>query len=199
MNQGLKFVVLTLSFIAWLFFLIGCISYSEDNETVKNTAWFVYSQGGDTAWYALRKVTVRTEGVEASRIYENCSGSVCNQCDVDGKTAFGLLIVALLASTVSTLLSLAMINAPFPKDIAISNAVFSFIAFVTSLIAIAVFMGECYTKAANEVSEDSITWGPGSILSIIGMFFMVGSLVALVIAFASDTGSSNTNTNINRV
>lgn len=192
MNQPLKYVVLLFCFVAWLFFLIGCISYADDTDTVKNVAWIVYKSGGDEAWYALHKYTFNIQGVKSSSVYKDCSGSLCDQCERDGNAAFGLLIVALVFSTFSTVLSLAMLNSTTPKAMASSNAVCCFIAFVTSLIAVAVFMGECYNKVEDTVqNEDKLTWGAGAVLSIIGMFLMVGALLALVIAFAADLGSSS--------
>lgn len=192
MNQPLKYVVLVLCFVSWLFFLIGCISYADDNATVKNTAWIVYKRGGDEAWYALHKFRSSIGGVKIASTYQGCSGTICDQCDGDGKATFGLLIVALVASTFSTMLSLSMLNTQSPKNIASANAVTCFIAFVTSLIAIAIFMGGCYDKVNDTINnDDDLRWGPAAVLSIIAMFFMVASLVVLVIAFAVDIGGSS--------
>lgn len=193
MNQSLKYVTLTLCFFAWLFFLIGCIGYSDEVSTVKNVAWVAYHDDYQDAWYGLRSYTYRVGGVRNSDTYQDCNADICSKCDKDGKSAFGLLIIALLASTFATVVSHDMLTNASPKRV-MANAVLCFASFLASLISIGVFMGGCYSKIVdNVVDEDKLTWGPGSVLSTIGTFLIVIAFVILVVDYyGTSSGLSNT-------
>lgn len=189
MNPLLKYTTLILCFFAWLFLLIGCIGYANEVSTVKNVAWITYDDNSEHGWYALRSYAYRVNGVKGSETYRDCKTDFCDQCDKDGKTAFGLLIVAFLASTVATILSNDILANDARQKI-MTNAVFCFATFLASLISIGVFMGGCYSKIADNVeNDDKLSWGPGAVLSIIAMFLTATAFIILVIDYYG-SGSS---------
>ena len=190
MHQSLKYVTLGLCGFAWLFFLIGCVGYSNEISTVRNVAWIAYHGKSADAWYGLRKYSFRVGAATGSQTYQDCNEDFCNQCEKDGASAFGLLIVALLASTFSVVLSYDFIVNASPKKL-MANAVFSFVAFLASIISIGVFMGECYSEIVDNVlDEDKLTWGPGSVLTTIGIFLIVIAFVMLVVDYYGSSSSS---------
>jgi len=74
-------------------------------------------------------------------------------------------------TTVSLGLSGASVST-VSKPIGITNIVMSFIAFATSLVGIVSFMGRCYSKIEDANGSENAEWGPGAILSIVGMVLM---------------------------
>lgn len=183
MNQSLKYFTLSVCFFAWIFFLVGCIGYANEESTVKNVAWVEYHDDYQDAWYALHKYAYKVGGVRGSESYQNCGGEICDRCESDGKTAFGLLIVALIATTFATVLSHDLLGTPSKQKV-MSDAVLCFSAFLASLISIGVFMGGCYDQIVQKVAdEDQLSWGPGAVLSIIAMFLVVIAFVILVIDY----------------
>lgn len=103
----------------------------------------------------------------------NCNGNTCDTCNSDGKTAFSLLIIALISSVVAGGLHGIMITATANSILRIASLVFSLIGFLASLIAVGTFMGGCYASAVSDVDDGSFNWGPGASLTIVGMFIMV--------------------------
>jgi hypothetical protein len=81
------------------------------------------------------------------------------------------------------------------KSMQIANVIMSFFAALTSLIAIGLFMSDCYNAINNDSSDDdtydddgsslSLKWGPGAILTIIGMLLMWIVVVLQIVAAAT--------------
>lgn len=138
-------VTLLLTFLSNIFFLVGCIGFSSDKNTIKNVSWFYYKDDSN-AWFGLQKFyvdidlapyLVMKETVAYSS--DSCGGTYCDECDRDGKGAFGLLIIALIFTVFSLLLNGASTASP-SAPVQMGNAFTALVAFVASLVSISLFM-----------------------------------------------------------
>lgn len=166
-----------LTLVASVFFLIGCIGFSDDEATIKKINWFHYDSNDDPVSFGLKYFTydinvgIFTKKGTMTYSSDACTGDFCGDCDRDGQAAFGLLIVALISSTSCLLLSGASMASPSaPMDMA--NSFVALFACLLSLICVCVFMGDCYSQIALD-APDYVYWGPGSILTLLGMFLML--------------------------
>lgn len=179
MSAGLNGASIALCVISLIFFLVGCIAYSDDGDVIKNTAWFTSSDSGSDTYFGLKKVYFTFGSFDASVSYgsDSCPDNTCDKCDQDGKGALGLNILAIIFTTITVALSGALL-ASANKGMQIANIFMSFIAAVCSLISIGLFMGDCYNAINNDDDDyydDSgldLKWGSGSILTLIGMLMM---------------------------
>lgn len=190
MIVNLNLVSAALCCIAFLFFLIGCIGFSSDEGTAKDVAWIHYKHESDNQlWFALRILTFRMDfgvfGVATGSVkydHQDCNFNFCDECSTAGQSAFGLLIVALLATMVTGILSSGIVGA-FSYVLQLANVVIAGIAVLASIIGVSVFMNDCYNKIQDDINEDKdLTWGPGSVLSLIGMLFMMAVVVLQIVA-----------------
>lgn len=193
MTQPLNALSLALSVISLTFFLVACIGYSDNEDTLQNVSWAVYDENGVQQWFGLRsyamKANIYGTSVDGTADYSDCGGNTCDSCDQDGKSSFGLMIIALVFATVCAALSGTMIGAA-SSTMQIANVIMAFIAFGASLVSVGVFMGGCYTDLKDNYSDgDKLTWGPGSILSIIGMLIMFMVTVFQIAAVAIGDGN----------
>lgn len=140
MTQPLNALSLALCTISLTFFLVACIGFSDDETTTKNVSWAVYEDGNVEQWFGLRMYVAKAFGVEGSVEYSDCSSNnTCEKCEQDGKAAFGLMIIALVFTTVCAGLSGAMI-ASASSAMQIANVIMAFVGFGASLISVGLFM-----------------------------------------------------------
>lgn len=155
-----------LSAFSVICFIIGCIGFSTDSDPLKSVAWAVYDT--DKVYYGLQAVEFNGEIIE----YADCNSSVCDDCASDGTTAFGLLIIAVILSLATAAIHGSMISVP-NTAMKIPVIVSSLLSFATSIVGVGIFMGGCYVSLEDDTDDGSkLAWGPGSILSIIGMLLM---------------------------
>jgi hypothetical protein len=122
--------------------------------------------------------------VHVSQAYDSdsCTADYCDACEQDGLAAFGLLIIALFFSAFVVLLSTSLLFT-FNASRQIANVFVSFAAGCTSLIAIGFFMGDCL-NLIDDASTGDLSWGPGSILTIIAMGLMWAIVMMQIVASA---------------
>ena len=178
MAPNMNFISTFLCLVACLFFVIGCIGYSEDDDAVKRASWIRVENSGSTVYYALKEVYVSGGGGGA---YSDCANlsNACEKCEEDGKSAVGLLFIAaifaaitavtcgLLGQSAGQLATCYSTNA----TMGLISVVLALIACGASLIAVSLFMGDCYDEIDDTTNED-LEWGPGAILSLIGLLSM---------------------------
>jgi hypothetical protein len=179
-QQALNIVSAVFSLCAMVFFIVGCIGYSDKMSDIKHTAWIK----ADGAWVGLSKLVANFGGGGDQAIhFKDCDASFCDTCDRDGESAFGLIVVATIFAFLSTILSGALSAG---HRFALQWAAV-FVAFVSALFAIigfGLFMGQCYKKI-DDSNDGDLHWGPGSILTCLGLLMMfvvvVLHLVALIV------------------
>eukprot|EP00168_Porphyra_purpurea_P001551 TRINITY_DN11874_c0_g1_i1.p1 TRINITY_DN11874_c0_g1~~TRINITY_DN11874_c0_g1_i1.p1 ORF type:complete len:218 (+),score=9.02 TRINITY_DN11874_c0_g1_i1:59-712(+) len=206
MSTGLNGASIALSFISGLFFLIGCVGYADQKAAIENVAWITSSKNNLDVYFGLRTAYLSYKDpvmgtIDLSLDYggDSCGDQdFCDKCQRDGQGALGLTIIALIFTTITLALSGALI-ASANKGMQIANIFMSFIAAAVSLIAIGLFMGECYNAVDDSSNADddaaayyyydddggdplSLKWGPGSILTIIGMLLMWIVVVLQIVA-----------------
>lgn len=178
MAPNMNFISAFLCLVATLFFVIGCIGYSDDEDTVKHTAWITVKSGGNTVYYALRDVYISSGGGGS---YSDCANfsDACEKCEDDGKSAFGLLFIAAIFAAITAITcgllgqSAGQLATCYSTNATMSliSVVLALLACGASLIAVAMFMGDCYDEI-DDTTNDDLKWGPGSILSLIGLLIM---------------------------
>lgn len=171
MVQPLHAVSFGLCLLSFIFFLVGCIGFDNDEDTVMDVSWFRYD---DNQWFGLRGFAFKVHGNAMYGDYsDNCNDDTCNHCDQDGKGAFALMIIALLLTAACAGLGGGLLTS-VSNFLLIGNVIAALGSFLASLIAVSVFMNGCYDDIKDMVpDEDKLVWGPGSILSIFGMLLML--------------------------
>jgi hypothetical protein len=144
------------------------------------------------AYFGLRKAFLDStdmtdSGIISYRTNEDCIENWCDTCNREGRAAFSLTIVALVSSFVVLGNTGFLFIAPsFWTQVV--NAVLSGIAALFSLIAVGMFMGDCYY----EIELSDLRWGTGSILAVLAMLLM-WFVMFMQIAAAMMTGKSGDN------
>jgi hypothetical protein len=204
MSAALNGTTIALSLISGLFFIIGCVGYADQRDAVQNTAWITSSKDGLDVYFGLRRAYVSFDffgstydGNVQYGSSTDCMDDWCDKCQSDGQGALGLTIIALIFTTVTMALGGALV-ASANKSMQIANVIMAFFAALTSLIAIGLFMSDCYNAINNDSSDDdtydddtddgsslSLKWGPGAILTIVGMLLMWIVVVLQIVAAAT--------------
>lgn len=162
------------SVISFTFFLIGIIGYSPETGVLQDIPWITVKYGNTEKYnFGTQNFYIDAPGNHNVIFYgdDECKADFCGDCEWEGQVVGGLLVIALVFTAVSIGLSGASITT-VSKPLGISNIVMSFIAFAVSLIGIVSFMGRCYSEIDQQFPNNKPEWGPGSILSIIGMVLM---------------------------
>lgn len=203
MSVTLNSVSAVLSLIAFVFFLIGCIGYTSNEDTVKDVAWIYYEQDSDNeVWFALLKLAFTVDlgpffGTVTDTVkYDDqaCAFDFCDRCYQDGQSAFGLLVLALAATLVSGVISSAIVGFYF-FTLQLANVIIAGVALVASVIGIGLFMNGCMNKIRDELDDDkNLEWGPGAIISVVGMLLMFVVMVLQIAAVI--VGGTNNATRI---
>jgi hypothetical protein len=201
MSAALNGTTVALSLISGLFFIIGCVGFADQREAIENTAWITSSKDGLDVYFGLRRAYVSFDffgsTFDANIQYGSstqCTEDWCDKCQSGGQGAVGLTIIALIFTTVTMALGGALI-ASANKSMQIANVIMSFFAACSSLIAIGLFMGGCYNAIDNDSNDDdtydddgsslNLKWGPGAILTILGMLLMWIVVVLQIVAAAT--------------
>jgi hypothetical protein len=193
-SKGLNGASVALGVISTLFFVVGAIGYSSNTDAIENVAWITSSQDGVDIYYGLSKayatLDFNGETLDISFKYnsDSCSDDWCDKCQRDGQAAVSLNILAIIFTVVVVGLSCTLLASP-NRGMQTGSAIFSFLASLFSLIAVAVFMGECHKAIddANSSDDDAyaaygstnddggigdLKWGPGAVLALVGMLLM---------------------------
>lgn len=169
-QQILSIVSTVFGVCALTFFLIGCIGFSSTQTTIKHIAWITIDDNGFEVWFGLAKLYYQVNGQDGLTAYNNCGSDYCDDCEKDGLSAFGLLIVSTVFALVSAALSGAL-SASFSAGLQMGNIAASFVSASLALVGFGLFMGNCYSKVDDSVDAD-LEWGPGSILVCLGVIMM---------------------------
>jgi hypothetical protein len=130
---------------------------------------------------------------------DECSSlfNFCDTCQTEGKNAVGLVAVGLVFAVISAVLNIVL--AANNQKLIIVNVfgvITSFISFLFSLIGVCLFMGKCLDKIKDYEYADSsgVGYGPGSIIVIIGIIFMIVTFIcSLFNLFDGSGGPSGLN------
>jgi hypothetical protein len=183
MAASLHVASIPLSVLSSIFFIIGVAGFSTEDMTIQSIAWITSSKSGDDFYFGLStlyiystdtffatgdpNVSIRYSGCDASFCNHECDASFCDHCDVAGKVAFAFTLIALFCSMTNVGLSVALASRQ-DKSLIYYNLAAAVVAGVLSLIAVSVFMGDCY-NAIN--GTGLLAWGPGAALVLVGMLF----------------------------
>jgi hypothetical protein len=176
-QQILNTVSAVFSFLVFVFFIVGCVGYASTELDTKNVAWFRSNNNGFRTWFGLQQYVVKDKdavtGYTAHGLYADehqCGFDFCNACAVSGNAAFGLLVIATIFSTFTAALS--GVNATASNfTTQLVNLFCAFVSGTTSLIGFALFMTDCMFKVSHETTDD-LKYGPGSIITLLGLLMM---------------------------
>jgi hypothetical protein len=200
MSAALNGTTVALSLISAVFFIVGSIGYADIKSPVKSTAWIISSNDGLDVHFGLRKAFAHYDNFgikfDSSIEYNSgfCTDSWCDNCNSDGKGTVGLTIIALIFTMVTLSFSCALL-ATKNRSVQISNVLMSFFAAFSSLVGVSLFMSDCYT-AINDLNNNdddyddnydddglfSLKWGPGAIVTLVGMLLMWIVVVLQIVA-----------------
>lgn len=182
-QQALNATSAVFSLCAFVFFIVGCVGYSGDKDNLKNAAWIKIDDQGTEAWFGLLKYHFKTALFEGTTSFKDCTDSFCDECERDGRSAIGLLVISTVFAFVTTILSGALFASP-QVPLQWGNIAVAFVSAAFALIGFGLFMGECYKKIDDSSTLD-LEWGPGSVLTCLGLLMMwlvvVLQLLALII------------------
>lgn len=180
MSAILQYVSFGMCLLALLFFVIGCIGFSNDHDVIENVSWIMIDTGPTTIYYGLKEATTSSGGGGS---YEDCKdvSDMCDQCNDDGKGAFALIFIATLITAAAAGLTGFLSQATEANmTMGTINIVLACLAVGASLISLAIFMGGCYNEIDDNTNED-LEWGPGAALSIIGLLIMAAVAVIQIL------------------
>jgi hypothetical protein len=193
-SDTLNFVTVLTAATATIFFVVGCVGYSDQRAAIKHTCWFSASYtGGLSADFGLSSVYAKDREFLFSFDYggASCKADFCERCHSDGIAALGLLIAALATAGISALMSAFLCCSPaVHPGVQILNVVCTAISASVSLIGAGNFMRECYRLVDNDIQTTHLKWGPGSIITFTGMALMWVAVVLQVSATLLGTDDS---------
>lgn len=188
-------ISLFLSLAAFVFFIVGCIGNSPQKGTVKNVNWIHYDHNGLEIWFGLKKVFSQAKGAGDFHAYYNqCNDNddgFCDTCERTGQAAVGLVAAAVVVSFFSIIASgVSLTNEEAPAKV--GAIISSFLAFLFSVIAIGLFMEECYNKINDEnyINGKYLHYGPGSIIVTVGFLCMIIAFILNCVNLATGGGST---------
>lgn len=187
-QQILNAVSAVFSLCAFVFFIIGCIGYSVKDQAIKDVSWINVDENGLKLWMGLQKFHYSSSGFSATESYKDCNQSFCDECEEDGKSAFGLIIISTIFAAVCTGLGGALAASP-TSPLQIANLALSFISAAFAIIGFGVFMGNCYKKV-DDYGDFDLEWGSGSIIVCLGLIMMWVVVVMQLVAMIMGPGSS---------
>jgi FtsH-binding integral membrane protein len=159
-------IVCFLATTALACYICGVIAYSNKHSDLKRVPWFK-SKGDPKSYWGLRSVT---GGEGGNTEYHDCSGNACDYCDKDGKAAFALTLFSLAMALLVATLSWANV-VKYDHGRQAAKIAFSTLAWIASVIAIALMVGHCRGQVEDELGG-RYEWGAGSILTLVALLLM---------------------------
>ena len=196
MSVALNATSAVCSVISFTFFLIGVISYSSQEETVKNIPWVTVDASGLKLWVGLQKAYYETQGQSTMEIIysaETCTQDFCHVCNREGQNAFALLVIAVIFSFISMVLGFSLVKKA-SATLNYANLSMSFVSGLFGVIGWSLFMNKCYRKLVRDIQPD-FDYGASSILSLIAflMCFIVVVLQIVAAVMAPKDAAAQTN------
>ena len=211
MSAVLNGISAAIAGLAVLFFIVGAAGYSNDSDVIEDVAWITISKNGFDVYYGLQKYLFKYNGYEPSLSYDSdtCTLDSCDHCYKDGMASIALIIIALFFTTTVTCISGVLVTSANSSGVLMqaTNLGLALFAAIMGAIALGLFMGDCYNKVYDEVNTDddyvgsvNLKWGPGSILTLIGviLMFIVAALQVSVIAMGGKTSMAAAGSEMNR-
>ena len=173
--------------VSFTFFIIGCIGFGTHQKVIENVAWIHADNNNLDIYYGLQYIYVNNNDHRSSYRYGNsyeCTEDYCDKCRDEGRVTFSLLIIATIFSAWAIWLSSTLVSSPSNSSNYFVNQVMnlsaSLGAAVTSLIAISIFMGDCYRAVRDSTNDNvpalkdanEVEWGQGAAVATVGMLVM---------------------------
>lgn len=158
------------SLMAWIFFVIGCIGNSTDEDNIKNAPWIVTSSGSTDIWIGLQGLVLDTGSTEELTKFRNCNDSFCNPCKDNGRVAFALMVIAVIFAMISIVLS-AVLCGNEVREVQYTVLSTTGASTIMAVVGWSVFMRRCYHAIDDVVSED-LEYGAGGALALLGFLLM---------------------------
>lgn len=174
---------------------------SSSDSTVIATAHQLIWFGLKNFYYTVYTDDDSFEDQSSNQSYssDECSTTFgfCDTCQTEGKNAVGLVAVSLVFAVISAVLNI-ILTAITQKSIVVKvlGVITSFLSFLFSLIGVCLFMGNCLDKIKDNeyIDGGGVAYGPGSIIVIIGIIFMIVTFIcSLFNLFEGSDGSSGLN------
>ena len=208
MSAVLNGISAAIAGLAVLFFIVGAAGYSNDSDVIEDVAWITISKNGFDVYYGLQKYLFKYNGYEPSLSYDSdtCTLDSCDHCYKDGMASIALIIIALFFTTAVTCISGVLVTSA-NSIMQATNSGLALFAAIMGAISLGIFMGDCYNKVYDEVNTDddyvgsvNLKWGPGSILTLIGviLMFIVAALQMSAIAMGGKTSMAAAGSEMNR-
>jgi hypothetical protein len=185
---------------AFIFLIIGCTGFSSRHSFIQDVPWIYFGNDDDyfpiTYYFGLQKLYATLDGsfnIDSLVPYDSskCGLNSCNECETDGKTSFGMLVVASVfcfATLSITLYSLVKFN----PSLQYASWISALISFIFSFIGFGIFMDKCFHSLDRETTLD-VHYGAGSIITVTGAAFMcLASTLQMIAVVYLATGKEDT-------
>lgn len=196
-SSALNGTTAVLSLISAIFFVVGCVGYADQREAVENASWIHAEDSGVKIYFGLSTVFINNDNIDFKYSLDYggtaCVQDFCGSCQEDGKATVGLVLAALVFAGFSIALSAILVVVP-NSALQIGNLVGTFFSAGLSLIGVSVFMKDCMHKIDDDITTLDLKWGPGSILSILGMLLMWVAVIVQVVALLMGNGDDGGST-----
>lgn len=203
-SRELNISVVALSVVSLTFFIVGVCAYSLEEDDIRQYSWIRSKDYGDTkvffglrGFYGFRNDPLNRNPFKLQYADSDCEQHFCDTCNVTGQNAIGLGVIAVISTTITMALSFVLIFT-YSKIMHFTSIATSMCAAVTSVIAVAVFMTDCWNALEKEVkvtidSSLQLGWGTGSYLFAVGSFLigLLAILQVLEVAMGGTTPSIN--------
>lgn len=196
-KKALFIAAAVLSFISFIFFLIGAAGHGDDEETVSSIPWGIveFDDVDIDLYLGLQGFVTDSDGDTEYTKYDDdiCTTDSCDTCNDAGDPVVAMCVLAMvlaLASLVFNVLggmSASVLTSIGGTACALISAIFGIVAF-------AVF-GECLVDAVDDANEASGYSGAAGTLTLIGFILMVIATILDAVTFCIKDGGSGDNEN----
>lgn len=192
LTDKINLISIPIGALSSIFFIVGISAFSKEKRTVEMTSWMWLKEGIFEAQFGLRRIFASVADEEVTVEYDGvCAAAWCDVCAQNGKGAVGLVFLALLFA-VATIIWSGKLWKVYTNAGQILNVFLSFTSACTALTGVGLFMGDCFYKMRSDASApiplSELEWGPGSKVTILGMFLMWIVSFLQIIACARDEG-----------
>jgi hypothetical protein len=186
----------TLSAIASIMFLVGCVGNESSPSIVEDIPWGVisYENFGAQGYLYLGTSAYFVDDYfgKGDGLYENCDADYCDTCKDSGATSIGLTIVAFILGVATAVLGFLQISGrPGTDGVALKTGILLCAIGAASLsLAAFIIFSDCIQDARDDYNDkltiDVTSSGPGigSLISgITGFILMVIAVLMNLLSF----------------
>lgn len=171
------------SILCAIFFGMGALGYSDDNDMVKRDSWFHVESSSLTVYANLLKmIFIASDGTVEGMYYDDdmCLFDFCDYCKLYGTVVMPLMVLSTI--TAFALFVTTFIGAHYPTVALSWRGIFlSSLSTISALLGWGFFMNKCYLEF-HKVFKEGSGYGPGSVLPLLGYLIMFGVTVMQIIA-----------------